>query len=43
LSGGRTLPPRTLSDTFVGTATGKLNDVAGYALDFTFVDQASPG
>jgi hypothetical protein len=36
-------PPTAPLDTFVGTATGRLNGVDGYDLDFTFVDQGEPG
>jgi hypothetical protein len=36
-------PPNAPLDTFIGTATGRLNGVDGYKLEFTFVDAGEPG
>lgn len=36
-------PPSAPFDTFVGVGTGKLNNVAGATIKFTFVDAGEPG
>lgn len=36
-------PPPAPFDTFVGVATGRLNGVDGYVINFTFVDAGEPG
>jgi len=36
-------PPKAPLDTFIGTATGRLNGVDGSTLEFTFVDAGEPG